>query len=83
MRPDELGLIMADYLDTKWHDFDKGIFQIADRIKTMRCRTIECYQCPFIHSDGWNERCRFSIGGEDFEKWLTLTDKTDGIWRRI
>lgn len=91
MRPDQLGLIVGgiiggivdENVNNKWHDFDKEILRIADRIKQMRCRTINCYECPFIHSNGWNENCRFSIGGKDFEKWLTLTDKTDEIWRRI
>ena len=64
-------------MDAEWHDFDREIFRIADRIKTMRCRTIECCKCPFFHCDGWNETCRFIIGGEKFERWLVLTDKAD------
>ena len=91
MRPDQLGLIIGGIMDenmneninNKWHDFDKGIFLISDRIRKMRCQTIQCYDCPFFHSNGWNETCRFSIGGKNFDKWLTVTDKTDEIWRRI
>lgn len=74
---------MAQATDSKWHDFDRGIFQIGERIRRMRCQMIECYKCPFFHSNGWNESCRFSTSGEAFEKWLTLTDSTDEIWRRI
>ena len=76
-------MIMDKKADTRWHDFDRGIFQIAERIRRMRCQMIECYVCPFFHSNGWNEKCGFSTSGEDFEKWLTLTDSTDEIWRRV